>query len=327
MAKNSPKTKAKPAAKAVRKKAAARPPAARKAPPASPPPFTLPRAIADAHARATALAPPLPMVPDGAVLSYKGFNAKLQCNDYQFEIGASFHHSGPVAACRSGFHACPAEHHPLTVFGYYQPAGSRYAHVFQSGAMDPRDGDKIASASITIHAEISLPQLIASAIRWVHDRVNWKDAVHCTGDNEGALNQARNGAATASGYQGAATASGDQGAATASGVRGAATASGVRGAATASGVRGAATASGDQGAATASGDQGAATASGVRGAGMSSGCGGKVRGVEGTALFLVYRSAWDGPVEKVWAGIAGQGGIKPDTFYRLAADGVPVEVV
>ena len=81
----------------------------------------------------------------------------------------------------------------------------------------------------------------------------------------------------------------------------------------------AATASGDQGAATASGDQGAATASGTRG---------KARGTEGCALFLVERcDEWGddhGKIINVWAGVVGQDGIKPDTFYRLV-DGKPVE--
>ncbi|EKF20184.1 hypothetical protein NA2_02982, partial [Nitratireductor pacificus pht-3B] len=105
------------------------------------------------------------------------------------------------------------------------------------------------------------------------------------------------------------------GAATASGIQGAASASGSQGAATASGSRGAATASGHRGAATASGDWGAATATGYEG---------KVRGKEGCALFLVERSD-TGEIVNVWAGIAGRGAIKPETFYRLV-DGEPVEV-
>ena len=72
-------------------------------------------------------------------------------------------------------------------------------------------------------------------------------------------------------------------------------------------------------AATASGDQGAATASGTRG---------KARGTEGCALFLVERcdelGEDYGKIINVWAGVVGQDGIKPDTFYRLV-DGKPVE--
>jgi len=70
------------------------------------------------------------------------------------------------------------------------------------------------------------------------------------------------------------------------------------------------------GGATASGDWGAATASGYQG---------KARGKDGNALFLVERSEDDGSILCAWAGIVGQDGIKPDTFYRLV-EGKPVEV-
>lgn len=76
----------------------------------------------------------------------------------------------------------------------------------------------------------------------------------------------------------------------------------------------AATASGDYGAATASGDSGAATASGDYG---------KVRGAAGCALFLTERDSAR-KIVAVWAGIAGQDGIKPDVFYTLR-NGKPVE--
>ena len=249
------------------------------------------------------------------LLTFKGFDMNLQCRGFRYEIGGVYEHKGDVIACPTeeqarvgagGFHACE---HPLDVFRYYPPATSRYALVRQSGAISRHDADtKIASAHITIEAELSLPQMIERAVKWVFDRANWKDGPIATAPNEGAL---------ASGYQGAATASGTQGAATASGDQGAATASGYQGAATASGTQGAATASGTRGAATASGYQGAATASGWDG---------RARGKNGCALFLVYRSSWDGPIEKVWAGIVGQGDIKEDVFYKLDANGAPVEI-
>jgi hypothetical protein len=39
----------------------------------------------------------------------------------------------------------------------------------------------------------------------------------------------------------------------------------------------------------------------------------------------VYRDG-DYKIIHAWAGIAGQGGIRPDVFYTLGADGKPVEV-
>ena len=203
------------------------------------------------------------------ITSYKGFDRNLQCRGFQYEVGKTYEHTGDVVACESGFHACE---HPLDVFSYYPPTFSRYAEVKQSGAMSRPGGDtKIASARITIEAEIALPEIIQRAVKWVFDRAQWSEGPVATEDNEGATASGTRGAATASGTRGAATASGTRGAATASGTQGAATASGTQGAATASGYQGAATASGYQGAATASGYQGAATASGDKGAATESG--------------------------------------------------------
>jgi hypothetical protein len=222
-----------------------------------------------------------------AITSIKGFDADLSCRGFQFEAGKTFEVSGKIEACSNGFHACPVDEHPLSVFEFYPPAGKRFFLVEQAGETDKQE-TKLASAKITIGVELSLGGLTKRAIDWVFARANWKDGPVATADNEGA---------TASGYQGAATASGDQGAATASGYQGAATASGTRGAATASGTRGAATASGYLG---------------------------KVSGKEGNALFLVERDRWDGPVLNVWAGVVGKDGIKPETFYTLR-NGKPVE--
>lgn len=86
----------------------------------------------------------------------------------------------------------------------------------------------------------------------------------------------------------------------------------------------------DNGAATASGYSGAATASGLHSAAMASGFDGRARGVDGTALFLVYRDACGegdayGRIVHARALIVGRDGIKADTWYSLNADGEPVE--
>ncbi len=237
--------------------------------------------------------------------SYKGFDLNFQCRGFQFEVGKTYEVSGKIQACENGFHACE---HPLNVLRYYGPAKSRYAVVKQSGEISRHGEDtKIASAKITVEAEIKLPELIARAVKYVFDRAKPE------GDESFA--KGANGLARASGNYDAATASGNSGAATASGYYGAATASGYYGAATASGYSGAATASGNSGAATASGYYGAATASGRNG---------RAKGADGCALFLVYRDH-DWKITHAWAGIVGQDGIKPDVFYSLDESGKPVE--
>jgi hypothetical protein len=273
----------------------------------------------------------------------KGFDANLQCRGYQFEVGKTYAHEGKVKACQGGFHAIIDTAHPLSVFQYYPPAGSRFCRVELSGATDSDDQVKVAGEILKVGQEIGLRALTLEAVKWVMDRATLEGLVAvkdnglatASGDQGAATASGYQGAATASGYQGAATASGYQGAATASGTRGAATASGDQGAATASGTRGAATASGDQGAATASGDQGAATASGYQGAAtasgyqgaaMTSGHLGTVSGKDGNALFSVERATWDGPIISVASGIVGRDGIKADTWYR-AEGGKLVEVM
>ncbi|TIV64029.1 MAG: hypothetical protein E5V86_16820, partial [Mesorhizobium sp.] len=186
------------------------------------------------------------------VTAYKGFRDDLTCRPdgkvFQFEIGKTYRHDGKVKACESGFHVITG--HPLALFQYYAPAGTRICQVEISGAMDSNDGgEKTAAEILTVGKEIGLTQLIIDAVKWVTDRAKLVDGTHTAGDSEAVRNDESQGAATASGYQGAATASGDWGAATASGWQGAATASGYQGAATASGEQGAATASGYQGAA------------------------------------------------------------------------------
>ena len=266
----------------------------------------------------------------------KGFDANFRCRGFQFEVGKTYEVSGSIEVCKNGFHAIPDDQHPLSVFEFYPPAGSRYAEVIQFGETS-QEGAKLASASISIDSEISLADLTNRAVKWVVERAKAANGPVAIGDNEAATASGYRGAATASGDQGAATASGNQGAATASGNQGAATASGDRGAATASGYLGAATASGDQGAATASGDQGAATASGNRGAAtasgdwgtatasgelscaMATGPGGKVRGeIDGVDLFA-REIVWTGTKyvrQSIACGTTGVNGIKAGAWYR-----------
>jgi len=157
----------------------------------------------------------------------KGFDKNLQCRGFQFETGKTYTHEGDVRACESGFHAIPDDQHPLAVFSYYAPAGSRFCLVEYDGKIATKE-DKIAAEILTVGKEISLTGLTLEAVKWVAERA--------TPEGE-----------TATGYQGAASATGYQGAASATGTRGAASATGDLGAASATGTRGAAMSSGCDG--------------------------------------------------------------------------------
>ncbi|ECQ1954456.1 hypothetical protein J4064_000998 [Salmonella enterica] len=168
------------------------------------------------------------------IVTFKGFNKDLKCRDFQFEIGKTFHHDGKVEACGSGFHACEC---PFDVLSYYPPAESRYAETISFGVTDrEEEGDtKIASASITIKAELTLPQFIQRGIEWIWSKIdksleqqimcgNWSAATN-TGNWSAATNTGNRSAATNTGNRSAAEVSGSQSVAAAFGIEGKARAS------------------------------------------------------------------------------------------------------
>ncbi|EAW6489661.1 hypothetical protein FGH43_10410 [Salmonella enterica] len=214
------------------------------------------------------------------IVTFKGFNKDLKCRDFQFKIGKTFHHDGKVEACGSGFHACEC---PFDVFSYYPPAESRYAETISFGVIDREEiGDtKIASASITIKAELTLPQFIQRGIEWIWSKIDksleqqimtgYQSAATNTGDWSAATNTGNQSAATNTGDWSAATNTGNRSAATNTGNRSAATNTGNRSAATNTGDWSAATNTGYQSAATNTGDWSAATNTGYRSAATNTG--------------------------------------------------------
>ncbi|HIC4622949.1 TPA: DUF7666 domain-containing protein [Salmonella enterica subsp. enterica serovar Schwarzengrund] len=290
------------------------------------------------------------------IVTFKGFNKDLKCRDFQFEIGKTFHHDGKVGACSSGFHACEC---PFDVFSYYSPADSRFAETISFGITDREEyGDtKIASASITIKAELTLPQFIQRGIEWIWSKIDksleqqimcgdWSAATN-TGDWSAATNTGNRSAATNTGSCSAATNTGDWSAATNTGNRSAATNTGSCSAATNTGNRSAATNTGNRSAATNTGSWSAATntgscsaatntgscsaatntgdwsaaeVSGSQSVAAAFGIEGKARASEGGAIVLCYRDE-DGELIHIRASKVGENGIMPNTWYQLNEDG------
>ncbi|EBU7343312.1 DUF7666 domain-containing protein [Salmonella enterica] len=223
------------------------------------------------------------------IVTFKGFNKDLKCRGFQFAIGETFHHDGKVEACGSGFHACEC---PFDVFSYYPPAESRYAETISFGITDSEEGGdtKIASSSITIKDELTLPQFIQRGIEWIWSKIDksleqqimcgnrsaatntgYQSAATNTGDQSAATNTGDQSAATNTGYQSAATNTGDWSAATNTGYQSAAINTGDWSAATNTGNQSAATNTGDQSAATNTGNRSAATNTGNRSAATNTG--------------------------------------------------------
>ncbi|EBE2145749.1 hypothetical protein DEW30_17090 [Salmonella enterica] len=150
------------------------------------------------------------------IVTFKGFNKDLKCRDFQFAIGETFHHDGKVEACGSGFHACEC---PFDVFSYYPPAESRYAETISFGVTDREEGGdtKIASASITIKAELTLPQFIQRGIELIWSKIDKSlEQQIMTGYQSAATNTGNRSAAEVSGSQSVAASLGIEGKARAS---------------------------------------------------------------------------------------------------------------
>ena len=147
------------------------------------------------------------------ITGFKGFDKDLKCKDYQYEVGKEFEEEGKIEACSNGFHFCE---NPLDVLGYYPPStekgSSRYCIVKGSGNID-RDGDdtKVACSKLYISAEIGLKGIIEAGVKFILDKVNWKDNKKSnTGDYSAATNTGDQSAATNTGNRSAAEVTGKE---------------------------------------------------------------------------------------------------------------------
>ena len=285
------------------------------------------------------------------IIAYKGFNQDWTCRGYQYEMGKTYEHKGDVKACESGFHACE---YPLDVLSYYSPAVSKFAVVKMSGETSKDSDDtKIASAKITIEAEINLPEMAKKAVEWIKSKIDWGEAkMSNTGNQSAATNTGNQSAATNTGYQSAATNTGyqsaatntgdwsaatntgdwsaatntgDWSAATNTGYQSAATNTGDWSAATNTGYQSAATNTGNQSAATNTGNQSAAEVSGKQSIAIALGRQSKAKAGSDGAIVCVYRND-DGDLIHIKASKVGENNIKADTWYMLDSDGEFVEV-
>jgi hypothetical protein len=215
--------------------------------------------------------------------AYKGFDKDLKCRGFRYEIGKTYHHAGSVAVCASGFHACL---NPLDVFNYYSPPSSKFCRIEAAGEIQRHHEDsKIASASITIQAEIKLPEIIKNAVSFVMGLVNAsKTTTATTGESAHA--------ATTGYYAHAAT-------------------TGKRAHAATTGSYAHAATTGERAHAATTGDHAVACALGFASKAKASACG---------AIVLVCRNS-AGELLHIRASKVGENGIKPDMWYSLDAQG------
>jgi hypothetical protein len=211
------------------------------------------------------------------VKCYKGFDKDLKCRGFQYEIGKEYEEN-TADICHKGFHACE---NPMDVFGYYNPADSRYCEVDLDTNEQTEEDSKRVGKKIKIETEIGLSGLIRAGVKFILEKVDFKSAKESntgeqsaatnTGARSAAMSAGRQSAATNTGRQSAATSTGEQSAATNTGARSAAMNTGEQSAATNTGARSAATNTGNQSAATSTGNQSAATNTGYQSAATNTG--------------------------------------------------------
>ena len=142
------------------------------------------------------------------VKGYKGFDQDLKCNGYAYKLGETFE-TDKVKLCNYGFHFCE---NPLDVFGYYTPGTSRFAEVEASGDIEKAtDDSKVVCSKLHVKAELSLHSMIGFGVKFILDRVDFKNAKESnTGYQSAATNTGDRSAATNTGNQSAATVEGKQ---------------------------------------------------------------------------------------------------------------------
>ncbi|RWO20705.1 hypothetical protein [Mesorhizobium sp.] len=271
------------------------------------------------------------------VSAYKGFNRDLTCTPsgvkFQYEVGKSYNNGGKnVTRCGEGaFHGVAM---PLDAFSYYGPATSVYHDVGLGGDIVRKDDEdtKIASAEITINAEVKLPEFIRAAVKWVigeaKERVTTGYRAHAASTGSGAhaasTGYRAHAASTGSGAHAAST--GDYAHAASTGYRAHAASTGdyAHAASTGDYAHAASTGSGAHAAST--GDYAHAASTGSGALAVSLGVGGTAKSSTGIVLAAYDESVWPPRLIAVRSSLVGENGIEAGKAYRLTQAGEFEEV-
>ena len=138
---------------------------------------------------------------------FKGFDKDWKCNGFQYEVGKTYETKEDIRLCEKGFHFCE---NPLDVFSYYPPTESKFAEVeADKYSKEKSEDSKIVCSSLHIKAELSLQGIISAGVKFILDKVDWKnDKKTNTGNWSAATNTGDRSAATNTGNWSAAEVSG-----------------------------------------------------------------------------------------------------------------------
>ena len=296
-----------------------------------------------------------------ATKAWKGLDKDFSCRGHAFAVGETYSIDGAPIVCERGFHACTSPLDVLAYYPFGSGAryaevellGATVAHHSDSkiAASSIRIVREITYADLWAAHRAWLQETLkedeatgdsghasatgvgghasATGVGGHASATGYRGHASATGVGGHASATGYSGHASATGDSGHASATGDSGHASATGYRGHASATGDSGHASATGYRGHASATGDSGHASATGDNGHASATGVGGHASATGVnaisvaiGISARAKASAGNWIVLaRYTRDGELVEVKTAKIGEGGLKPDTWYRLDEDG------
>ena len=118
------------------------------------------------------------------IKGYKVFNPDWICRGFQYEVGKTYKHNGPISICNSGFHFC---RNVADCFGYYRfDPMNKVAEVLATGLVES-DGDKSVTDEITIVREIPWAEMLELANQGIgnsglRNAGDWNTGNRNTGD-------------------------------------------------------------------------------------------------------------------------------------------------
>ena len=111
--------------------------------------------------------------------AFKGFDKRLRCRGFQYEVGKEYQEPGASLCCK-GFHACE---NPLDTFRYYPPTDSRYCEVeIDDNGQRNSDDSKVCGEKIKIGAEIGLDGVIKAGAQFIFEMCKGSSEDHASGE-------------------------------------------------------------------------------------------------------------------------------------------------
>ena len=236
------------------------------------------------------------------MIGYKGLDKDFKCLGYQYVVGETHKHNGPISLCAAGLHFCEE---PLSVLEYYPCDGeSRYALV-DANEVDQQTGSdrKMVAGNLKIIKEITIADLIKAHIGFIFSFCFESSNLAASGESSKLAASGASSNLAASGAYSKLAASGESSKLAASGESSKLAASGASSKLAASGA------------------YSKLAASGAYSIAAAIGIGGVAKAANGGWIVL-SEWAWDDKLSKliptcVKSGKIGKNGLKPDTYYKL----------